>query len=65
MASVFLPLIATWVTASEWAKGTFGTGAMYAGLIYPIAVCILTLIIGGLFIKETKDHHIDAQTHAH
>jgi MFS family permease len=61
----FLPLIATWVTASEWAKSTFGSGAIYAGLIYPIAVCIVTLIIGGLFIKETKDHHIDAQTHAH
>ncbi|HEU4583479.1 MAG TPA: MFS transporter [Polyangiaceae bacterium] len=61
----FLPLIATWVTASDWAKSTFGSGAIYAGLIYPIAVCILTLIIGGLFIRETKDHHIDAQTHAH
>ena len=59
----FLPLIATWVTASEWAKGTFGSNAIYAGLIYPIAVCILTLIIGGLFIRETKDHHIDAETH--
>jgi len=60
----FLPLIATWVTASEWAKGAFGSGAVFAGLIYPIGICVLTLIIGGLFIRETKDHHIDAQTHA-
>jgi len=25
-----------------------------------VAVCIVTLIVGGLFIKETKDHHIEA-----
>jgi MFS family permease len=60
----FLPLIATWVTASEWAKSTFGSGAIYAGLIYPIAVCVMTLLVGGFMIRETKDHHIDAQTHA-
>jgi len=60
----FLPLIATWVTASDWAKSTFGSGAVFAGLIYPIGICVLTLIIGSLFIRETKDHHIDAQTHA-
>jgi len=56
----FLPLIATAVTASAWAKETFGAGAIYTGLIYPIFVCIVTLIVGGLFIKETKDHHIEA-----
>jgi hypothetical protein len=55
----FLPLIATSVTASAWAKGTFGSGAMYAGLIYPIFVCVLTVVVGGLFIHETKDHKID------
>ena len=60
----FLPLIATWVTASDWAKSTFGSGAVFAGLMYPIGVCVLTLIIGSLYIRETKDHHIDAQTHA-
>jgi MFS family permease len=60
----FLPLIATWVTASDWAKSTFGSGAVFAGLIYPIGVCVMTLIVGGLMIRETKDHHIDAQTHA-
>jgi MFS family permease len=54
----FLPLIATAVTASAWAKTTFGPNAIYTGLIYPIAVCVVTLIIGALFIKETKDHKI-------
>jgi MFS family permease len=55
----FLPLIATAVTTSAWARETFGTGAIYTGLIYPIAVCVMTLIVGGLFIRETKDHKID------
>ena len=43
----FLPLIATAVTASAWAQATFGAGAIYTGLIYPIAVCLLTLVVGG------------------
>ncbi len=59
----FLPLIATAVTTSEWAKVTFGEGARYTGLIYPIGVCLLTLVVGGLFIHETKDHKIDADVH--
>jgi len=59
----FLPLIATAVTASGWAKANFGEGAIYTGLIYPIAVCVITLIVGGLFIRETKDHRIDTELH--
>jgi MFS family permease len=59
----FLPLIATAVTASDWAKTNFGEGAIYTGLIYPIAICVLTLIVGGLFVKETRDHKIDADVH--
>jgi hypothetical protein len=55
----FLPLIATAVTASGWAKETFGGGAIYAGLIYPIAVALITVIINAAFIRETKDHQID------
>jgi MFS family permease len=55
----FLPLIATALTTSAWARATFGEGAIYAGLIYPIAVCLMTVAIGGLFIHETKDHRID------
>jgi MFS family permease len=55
----FLPLIATAVMGSEWAKATFGGGAIYTGLIYPMAVCVVTVVVGGLFIHETKDHKID------
>ena len=42
----FLPLIAAALLAS--------TGNLYAGLIYPIVVAIMTVIIGGLFIRETR-----------
>jgi MFS family permease len=59
----FLPLIATAVTASDWAKTNFGAGAIYTGLLYPIAICVLTLIVGGLFVRETRDHKIDADEH--
>jgi fumarate reductase subunit D len=59
----FLPLIATAVTASDWAKHQFGAGAMFAGLMYPVAVCIMTLIVGALCIRETKDHRIDTDIH--
>jgi MFS family permease len=55
----FLPLIATAVMSSAWAKATFGAGSIYTGLIYPIAVCVLTTIVGGIFIRETKGHKID------
>ncbi len=59
----FLPLIATAVTASAAAKATFGDNAIFAGLAYPIAICIITLIVGGLFVHETKDHKIDMALH--
>jgi MFS family permease len=55
----FLPLIATAATTSQWARDAFGPGAIYAGLLYPIAVCLMTLVVGGLYIRETKDHKID------
>jgi len=55
----FLPLIATAVTTSAWAQATLGPNAIYAGLAYPIAICAMTLLVGGLFIRETKDHKID------
>jgi len=55
----FLPLIATAVTTSAWARAAFGEGAIFAGLIYPIAVCLMTVAIGGLYVRETKDHRID------
>jgi MFS family permease len=59
----FLPLIATALATSDWAKSTFGTGVIYTGLLYPIGVCIITLIVGGLFIRETRDHKIDVDVH--
>jgi MFS family permease len=59
----FLPLIATAVTTSAWAQEMFGTGAIFAGLIYPIVVCIMTLIVGGLLIRETQGHRIDTNVH--
>ncbi len=55
----FLPLIATALTTSAWAHDHLGKHARYAGLAYPIAVCLLTLVVGGLFIRETRDHKID------
>ncbi|MEO5939430.1 MAG: MFS transporter [Candidatus Limnocylindrales bacterium] len=42
----FLPLISASLLAA--------TGNIYAGLIYPITVAIITVIVGGLFIKESR-----------
>lgn len=55
----FLPLIATAVAASPATAEAFGEYAIYAGLIYPIAVALITLVVGGIFIHETKGHKID------
>jgi len=46
----FLPLIAGAILAA--------TGNLYAGLIYPIVVATMTLIIGGLYIRETRNVRI-------
>ncbi len=56
----FLPLIATALTTSAFARDLLGGNAIYAGLAYPIGVCLITAVVGGLFIRETKDHEIDA-----
>jgi MFS family permease len=42
----FLPLIAAALLAA--------TGNLYAGLIYPIVVALITVVIGGLFIRESR-----------
>lgn len=42
-----LPLLATAMVAA--------TGNIYFGLWYPIGIAVMTLIIGTLFLKETKD----------
>ncbi len=56
----FLPLIATAVTTSAWARDTFGKSAIYAGLAYPIGICLLTLVVGGLFVRETHENKMSA-----
>jgi MFS family permease len=43
----WLPFIATAIAAA--------TGNVYAALIYPIAVALMTFVIGSVFIRETKD----------
>ena len=43
----FLPFTATFLAISQ--------GNIYAGLWYPIAIATMTLVIGTLFIAETKD----------
>jgi len=46
----FTPVIATSIVAS--------TGNRFAGLWFPIAVASITFVVGGLFLKETKDQGI-------
>jgi len=36
------------------------TGNIYYGLWYPIAIAVMTLVIGILFVKEGKDVDIHA-----
>jgi len=43
----FLPTISFALVAA--------TGNMYFGLWYPIAIAVMTVVIGGLFLHETKD----------
>jgi len=50
-----LPLIATAMVAA--------TGDIYYGLWYPIGVVVMTLIIGSLFLSETR--HRDIRTYEH
>src|SRR6188508_340786 len=45
-----LPLLATAVVAA--------TGDIYAGLWYPIGVAVMTLIVGSLFLRDTKGVNI-------
>ena len=47
-----LPLLATAIVAT--------TGDIYAGLWYPIIVAVMTLVIGAIFLRDTKDVDIRA-----
>jgi len=51
-----LPLTATAMVAA--------TGDIYYGLWYPIVVAVMTLIIGAIFLRETKDRDIRTYEHA-
>ncbi len=48
-----LPLLATSMVAAS--------GDIYFGLWYPIAVSVMSLVIGTLFLRETKDTKIHAE----
>jgi MFS family permease len=50
-----LPLIATAIVALK--------GNIYYGLWYPIIVAVVTVVIGALFLKETKDRDISTYQH--
>ena len=50
-----LPLTATALVAA--------TGDIYYGLWYPIVVAVMSLIIGTLFLSETKDRDIRTYQH--
>jgi hypothetical protein len=45
-----LPLTATALVAAN--------GNIYAGLWYPVTVAVISLIVGAIFIRETKNHKI-------
>jgi MFS family permease len=45
-----LPLTASAMVAAS--------GNIYAGLWYPVVVAALTAVVGIIFIRETKDHHL-------
>ena len=47
----FLPTTAFAIVAA--------TGNIYYGLWYPIAIALMTLVIGALFVRETKDNSIN------
>jgi hypothetical protein len=49
-----LPLLATAIVAS--------TGNIYNGLWYPIMVAVMTAVIGGLFLRDTKGIDIEVES---
>jgi MFS family permease len=46
----FLPLISTWIVGR--------TGNIYAGLLYPIIVAVITFFVGSFFLTERHTHKI-------
>ena len=47
----FLPTVAFGLVAL--------TGDIYYGLWYPIVVCVITFVVGGLFLPETRGKAVD------
>ncbi|HYV65084.1 MAG TPA: MFS transporter, partial [Myxococcales bacterium] len=52
-----LPLLATAIVANS--------GNIYSGLWYPIIVSLITLVIGGIFLHETRHLRLDDEAPAH
>jgi hypothetical protein len=50
----FLPPIAFAIVAK--------TGNIYSGLWYPVVIALVTLVIGALFVRETKNVNIESET---
>jgi len=50
-----LPLFATAIVAAK--------GNIYYGLWYPIIVSLMTVVVGGLFLRETKERDINTYEH--
>jgi hypothetical protein len=53
----FLPPIAFAIVAK--------TGNIYSGLWYPVVIALVTLVIGTLFVRETKNVNIESDTLEH
>jgi nitrate/nitrite transporter NarK len=53
----FLPTTAFAIVAA--------TGNIYSGLWYPVIIALVTLVIGTLFVRETKNVNIESDTLAH
>lgn len=51
-----LPLLATAIVAK--------VGNIYAGLWYPIIVSLITLVVGGIFLHETRHLRLDDEAPA-
>ncbi|HET7142298.1 MAG TPA: MFS transporter, partial [Candidatus Limnocylindria bacterium] len=61
----WLPFIATAVTAAAagggalaWLGSITPGGSGFAGLWYPIIVALMSVVIGGIWVRETKDDRI-------
>jgi MFS family permease len=52
-----LPLLATAIVANS--------GNIYSGLLYPVIVSLVTLVVGGIFLHETRHLRLDDEAPAH